>query len=255
MSGSWPSSASVTASSAAACAFGSIVVVTCRPSVFSVCSSDVEQLEQFLLHLALDQPVRARRLVLVPGLIRRHGRRKHLRRTVGRRERADLDHAVEHPVPPRNRAVRVDRRVQRGGPLDERGQQRTVGDGELFDRLVEVRLGRGADTVRAATEVDDVQIGLQHLVFGPFAGHLRRDDQLLGLADDAAQPGSRRAHQRVLDVLLGDRRPALGVTSPKMLFFAALREAGEREAGVGVEVAVFGGHHRVRARARVSGRC
>ena len=196
------------------------------------------------MHLTLDQPVRARRLVLIPGLIRRHRRRKHLCRTVGRRERTDLHHAVEHPVPPHSRTVRVDRRVQRGRPLDQRGQQRAVGDGELFDRLVEVRLGRRADAVRAAAEVDDVQIGLQHLVFGPFTGHLRRDDQLLGLADHTAHPGPRRAHQRVLDVLLGDRRPALGVAAEDVVLRRP-GESGEREAGVGVEVAVFGRHHRV----------
>ena len=39
MSGSWPSRYLATASSAAVWACGSIVVVTCRPSVFNVCSS------------------------------------------------------------------------------------------------------------------------------------------------------------------------------------------------------------------------
>ena len=38
MSGSWPSSVSATASSAAFCACGSMVVVIFRPSVFRVCS-------------------------------------------------------------------------------------------------------------------------------------------------------------------------------------------------------------------------
>ena len=115
---------------------------------------------------------------------------------------------------------------------------------DLFDRLVEVRLGRRRDAVRAATEVDDVQIRLQHLVFGPFAGHLRRDDQLLGLADDTAETRARVADQRVLDVLLGDRRTALQVAAEDIVLERA-GETGEREARVGVEVAVLGGHHRV----------
>ena len=68
--------------------------------------------------------------------------------------------------------------------------------------------------------------------------------KLLGLADDTAQPGALRADQRVLDVLLGDRRPALGVTAEDVVLRRP-GEPGEREAGVGVEVAVFGRHHRV----------
>ena len=62
--------------------------------------ADVEQLEQLLGDLPLDQAVRPGGLVLRAGLVRRHRRREHLRRTVARRERTDLDHAVEHPVPP-----------------------------------------------------------------------------------------------------------------------------------------------------------
>ena len=143
------------------------------------------------------------------------------------------------------RTFRIDGRVQTGRLLDERGEQAAVGDGELLDRLVEVRLGRRSDAVRTATEVDDVQVGLQHLVFGPFAGHLRRDDQLLGLADEAAQPGSRVTDQRVLDVLLGDRRTTLGVTFTEDVVLGGPRETAERETGVGVEIAVFCGHHGV----------
>ena len=52
------------------------------------------------------------------------------------------------------------------------------------------------------------------------------------------------ADQRVLDVLLGDRRAALQVAAEDVVLERA-REAGEREAGVGVEVAVLGGDHRL----------
>ncbi len=52
---------SVTASSAAFCACGSIVVVICRPSVFSVCSLMSNRSSSSLLHLPFDQPVRAGR--------------------------------------------------------------------------------------------------------------------------------------------------------------------------------------------------
>ena len=61
---------------------------------------DVEQVQQFLGDLTFDEPVGSRRLVLQASLIRRHGRREDLRCTVGRRQRPDGHHAVEHPVPP-----------------------------------------------------------------------------------------------------------------------------------------------------------
>ena len=57
-------------------------------------------------------------------------------------------------------------------------------------------------------------------------------------------PGTRVADQRVLDVLLGDRRPALQVAAEDVVLEGA-GEAGEREAGIGIEVTVLGGHHRV----------
>ena len=51
------------------------------------------------------------------------------------------------------RRPRGRRRVQRGGPLDQGGQQRSIRDGELLDRFVEVRLGRRGDAVGTAAEV------------------------------------------------------------------------------------------------------
>ena len=48
----------------------------------------------------------------------------------------------------------------------------------------------------------------------------------------------------VLDVLLGDGRAALDVTAEQVIAHCA-GEAGDREPGVGVEVAILGGHHGV----------
>ena len=155
-----------------------------------------------------------------------------------------VDHAVEHPVPPIRGALGVNRRIQCRRPLDERRQQRALGDRQLLDGLVEVGLRRRRDAVGAAAEVDDVQVGLQHLVLGPLARHLRGDDEFLGFAHQAADAGSCVADERVLDVLLGDRRSTLQVTAEDVVLERA-REPGEREAGVGVEVAVLGRHHRV----------
>ena len=221
------------------------MVVTCSPWVFSGLLVDVEQLHQLLGHLPLDQPVGAGGLVLRAGLVRRHGRREHLRRAVTRRQGLGLHHAVEHPVPARLGARGIDGRVQRGRPPDQRRQQRPFGDVELLDGLVEVGLGGRRDPVGAAAEVDDVQIGLQHFVFGPLPRHLGGDDQFLGLAHQAAEPVLCGTDQRVLHVLLGDRRAALQVAAAEEVVLHRPREAAEGEARVGVEVAVFGGDHRL----------
>ena len=188
------------------------------------------------------------------GLLRRHSRRELLCCTVCRRQRLDVDHPVEHPVPPALGALEVQRGVQRRRALDQRGQQCAVGDGELLDGFVEVGPRRRRDPVGAPAEVDDVQIGLQHLVFGPLPRHLGGDDEFLGLADQAADAGALGSHQRVLDVLLGDRRTALRVTAEDVVLERA-REPGEREARVGVEVAVLGRDHRLADMSPAPGRC
>ena len=229
MSGSWPSRYLLTASSAARLRLGIDRGGDLQALRVQRLLVDVEQVEQLAGDLALDQPVGTRGLALHAGLVRRHRGREHLRRALTRGQRPDGDHPVEHPAPPFFGALRVDGRVEAGRPLDQRGQQRALGDGELLDGLVEVGLRRRADAVRAAAEVDDVQISLQHLIFRPFAGHLRRDDQLFGLADDAADAGALGTHQRVLDVLLRDRRTALCVAAEQVVLHRA-RETAEREA-------------------------
>ena len=141
------------------------------------------------------------------------------------RQRADGHHAVENPVPAGRRALEVDRRVQCRRPLDERREQRSLGDGQLIDGFIEVRRGGCRDPIGAAAEVNDVQIRLQHLVFGPLLRHLGGDDQFLRLADQAADSGPLVADECVLDVLLGDCRAALDVTAEYVVAYRA-SEAG-----------------------------
>ncbi len=115
----------------------------------------------------------------------------------------------------------------------------------MLDGFVEVGLGGGRNPVGAAPEVDDVQIGLQHIVFRPLPRHLGGDDQFLGLTHQAADPVLGRTHQRVLHVLLGDRRPALQVAAAEEVVVHRAHETAEIEPRVRVEVAVFGGDHRL----------
>ncbi len=114
----------------------------------------------------------------------------------------------------------------------------------MLDGLAEIGFGRRRDPVGAPTEVDDVQIGLQHIVFGPLPRHLGRDHQFFGLAQQTAPPVLRGAHQRVLHVLLGDGGAALQITAQKVVLGRPGKSA-ERESRVGVEATVFGGDHRL----------
>ena len=205
---------------------------------------DIEQLHQLFGHLALDEPGGAGGLILRPGLIGRHGRWKHLCRAITRRQGFGFHHAVEHPIPARRGALGIDSRVQRGRPTNQRRQQRTFGDGELLDGLVEIGLGGGRNPVSAPAEIYDVQVCLQHIVFGPLTRHLGGDDQFLGLAHQTPEPVLCRTDQRVFNILLGDRRPTLQIAAEQVVLDRP-REAAYREARVRIEVAVFGGDHRL----------
>ena len=205
---------------------------------------NIEQIQKFAGDLPLDQTIGTGGQVFGLGLVRFDGQREDLLSAFLFRQRADGHHAVQNPVPASRRALEVDRRVQGRRPLDQRRKQRSLRDGQLVDGFIEVRRRRCRDAVGAATEVNNVQVCLQHLVFGPLLAHLGGDDQLLRLADQAADSGPLIADECVLDVLLGDRRPTLDVTAKYVVAHRA-SEAGYREARVGVEVAVLGGHYGV----------
>ncbi|SKR11376.1 Uncharacterised protein [Mycobacteroides abscessus subsp. massiliense] len=203
---------------------------------------DVEQIGELGHHLALDQTVGTGSRILCRGLLRRHRRRIHLPGAILSGQRTDGDHAVEHPVPAIRGLGQIHRGIQTGRPLDQRSQQRTLGHRQLLDRLVEVGLRRRRDAVGTATEVDDVEVGLHHLVLGPRLRHLGGDHDLLGLTGQAAQAGALRTDHRVLHILLGDGRPALGIAAEHVVLDGA-QQTRKREARVAVEVAILGGHH------------
>ena len=154
------------------------------------------------------------------------------------------DHAVHDVVPAAQRVVGVLRGVPLRRRLDDAREQGPFGRGERLDRPAEVRLRRRLDAVRAATEVDAVQVVAQDLVLRTLLGDLQGDDQLLVLAHQRVLV----AHHRVLDVLLGDRRPAAGAAGEVLPDGAA--EAGDVEAAVRVEGAVLGREHREAHRGR-----
>ncbi len=163
-------------------------------------------------------------------------------------ERAHRDHAPEHVVVALGQAgaagcatvgAEVVRRVQ------DRGEHRRLGDGELLGGLVEVGVGRGLDAVGAAAEVDGVQVALEDRRLGLLLLHLQGEERLL----DLARKGALLAEVEDLDVLLGDRRRALGGVALRVGERGA-EDALRVDAAVGVERAVLSGDRRVLHRLR-----
>ncbi len=128
-----------------------------------------------------------------------------LRRLVGG-ERADSGHLLEdHPATAEG-GVLVGEGVPRRRVLDEPRQQGGLADREVGDLLPEV-VGRGRpDPVRTVAEVDGVDVPSEDLLLGESLLEPHRQLGLLELPLERDLGGE----DDVLDVLLGDRRPALG---------------------------------------------
>ena len=140
MSGACPSIYFDTASSAAFCAFGSIVVVTCSPWVFSVCSSILNSSSSSLVTCRSINPL---------GPVVWFCARAFSGATVGGNSWAARSFGDSAPISTMPSSTqfhrsfapgRIDRRVKSRRALDQRGQQCAVGDRELIDGFVEVGL-------------------------------------------------------------------------------------------------------------------
>ena len=79
---------------------------------------------------------------------------------------AVLEHLVQHDVAPLLGAFRIYKRVVDAGEVDDPGQKRRLGEGEVGGVLVEVGLGGGLGAVGVGAEVHGVQVLFQDLVFG-----------------------------------------------------------------------------------------
>ncbi len=185
-----------------------------EPARAQLTLADADRVE-FLEHPPLDEPVGARRHVGGVGA-RLDGLRELRLRRLLLGDGAGGDHAVENVTPTGLGGLGVGRGVVVGRRADDAGQQRRLLEGErvllrarwIGDRLVEVLLGRDGDAVGTPTEIDGVEVGLEDLLLGPAVPlvHLGRDREFLELAAEAALA----ADDRVLHVLLGDRRTPAG---------------------------------------------
>ncbi len=159
-----------------------------------------------------------------------------------RRQPADLHHPVERPPPPLHRTrpvVRTERRIVQPGPLQQRSEESRLTGVQPTDVLAVVRLRRTLDPVGATTEPTGVEITLQDLVLAHLVVELEGHH---GLGELAAV-GLLLSEIDVLDVLLRDRRAALGTALPDR---PQDRTADplERNARIAVETLVLGREHR-----------
>ncbi len=103
-------------------------------------------------------------------------------------------------------------RVVGAGRLDEPGQQRGLGEGEVLRLPAEVAPGGCLDAVGAVAEVDEVQVALEDLLLRQALLDADRQARLPDLAADRVVGGGVVAggiEQGVLDVLLGERAATL----------------------------------------------
>ncbi len=120
---------------------------------------------------------------------------------------------------------------------DQPGQVGGLLQVEGADVLAVPGAGRGLDAVGAAPEVDGVDVALEDLPLVELALELDGDDRLPELAPQ----GGVGADVDVLDVLLGDRRPALGGALGPDVGPGGPGDADGIDAAVLEELAVLGG--------------
>ena len=101
--------------------------------------------------------------------------------------------------------------VVEGGGLGQAGEHRGFGEGEVGGRFAEVALAGGADAVGEVAVENAVEVPLENLFFGVFAGEFDGEDGFLDFAADALDGAAGAffdGDQDVFDELLGDRGAA-----------------------------------------------
>ncbi len=152
-----------------------------------------------------------------------------------------FEHGVEDDQAPLLGEGGVASRLVAARRRDEPGQQRRLGEGQVGDRLVEVGLRRRSHPIGALAEVDPLEVAEQDLVLVDLAVELAGHDGLAHLARQRALT----THVGVLDVLLGDGGAALHHPVVADVGGQGTQGAEDVDAAVGVEPAVFAGHHRL----------
>ena len=154
--------------------------------------------------------------------------------------KAVLDDAVDHPVAAGHGPVGIFERIVVARRLGQRRKIGAIGERQLVQRLVPIRLGGCRHAIGADAEIDLVEIELEDLLLGEGALDADGEDRLFQLPLDGLVAGQ----QEVLGHLLGDGRGA--DRAPARLQIAHIGDDGADdalnvEAAMLIEVLVLGG--------------
>ncbi len=152
-----------------------------------------------------------------------------------------LLHLLQYVAAAALRRLGIGDRVVVRGRLRQSRQCRRLRQAQLVEALAEVGLGRGRHAIAALAKEDDVQIGLQDLLFGELMFHAVGDEDFLQLAPNALVEGQ----EHVPGGLHRDGAGALRVVARGEVDEHRAQHAAVVEAVVAVEALVFRGNERV----------
>ncbi|MFK4497445.1 hypothetical protein ABIF86_001736 [Bradyrhizobium japonicum] len=128
-----------------------------------------------------------------------------------------------------------------GRRLEQAGEHRGFRQRHVARGFVEVEVGCAVDAKSAAAHIGAVEIQLENLVLGQAPFQPDREEGFVDLALD----GALVAQEQVLGELLGDRGAALADAAGLGVGDESARGAGDVDAEMLVEAAVFGGERRL----------
>ena len=187
---------------------------------------------------------------LALGIAEMHGERLgHRRLRLLGRDRASLRHAGQHPVAPRLGRLRMARGIVVIGRFRQGGDERGLGQGQLVEGLLEIRIRGGGNAIRAGAEINLVEVDLENAVLAELMLDPIGEQRLFDLARD----GHLVTEQKVTDDLLRDRRRAdrpLTALKTRQIGHRSAEDRSRVDAVMGIKIAIFGGQHRLDHRLR-----
>src|SRR5439155_13976717 len=122
--------------------------------------------------------------------------------------------------------------------------ERGLGQGQLVEGLLEIRIRGGGNAVRAGAEINLVEVDLEDAVLAELMLDPIGEQRLFDLARD----GHLVTEQKVTDDLLRDRRRAdrpLTALKTRQIGHRSAEDRSRVDAGMGIKIAVFGGQPRL----------
>ena len=150
-------------------------------------------------------------------------------------------HAPQHVLLALARALRIRNRVVGGRRFWQAGEHGGLREAQLVERLAEVDLRGGGETVGALPEVDLVDVELEDLVLAQVVLDLEREQRLVELARQRLLGGE----EEIARHLHGDRARALAAAALREVGVGGARDAQIVDAGVLVEALVLGREDRL----------